>query len=587
MELSTENVPKELSTEDLPSDCGGSSSEYELSDFEYFSPSCDETNTETHNEPSLASDLLTFYITFNISVAAMKFLLNTLTKHKVANVPKSLYRLKKLDPVENNNTIQELQSGRFAYIGVTENLRLYLHRNQELLKTQDLLIRTKVNIDGLPLYRSSPLSLWPILMTFNEDIQPYPIAMHLGYRKPDLDDFIAPFIREVSNLQSEGVVIKKSSVKVSDVVFVCDAPARAHIQCVLGHASKKGCAYCRNEGVSLEDRIVFSSSVGEPRNDVSYQRMQENNQTRLSPITAIAGLHSDFPIEELHCVCLGVFRRMCYFYFSKVKSFTINCRLRKVQVDLLSQELKEIRNYTPSEFQRKPRPLNTDLVHYKGTEFRSLLLYFGPFLFKKYLSENAYNHFMLLHFAYYVFSSDRFSAYYNQAHRCLEIFVRQYAEFFGAHSISYNVHSLLHLHEFVIRFGPLGNFSAFRFENYLGRLKRRVKVTRYIFSHVMEQVLKLRYLSKASTHEIIFSDNAPNNVALVEQNVILVDELFPNGIVGGRKLIFRKDLFTYPYRSQQLGIGCYAVSRIVVKGKPNNKAIGFPHHNEIVVFPYV
>ena len=41
--------------------------------------------------------------------------------------------------------------------------------------------------------------------------------------------------------------------------------------------------------------------------------------------------------------------------------------------------------------------------------------------------------------------------------------------------MTYNVHSLIHLHNDCLQYGSLGNFCAFPFENALRHLKRRIR----------------------------------------------------------------------------------------------------------------
>ena len=570
-----------------------SSSADSCSEFssDYFSPDEDDVDSDsasTSDVPTLADDVYSFFSNFNVPVAGMKFLLTALNKHGISGVPKSLYRLRQVtNSRESKLTVQQLDSGLYSYIGIKDNLATHFSRVkivEEYCKESTVnIVNMRVNVDGLPLYRSSTVSIWPILVAFGSDRQCYPVALHFGRGKPTLDSFLDPFIQEVLMLRSDGLCIGNVQVKLGEVTFVCDAPARAHLQCILGHTAKKGCSHCDAEGRYISDRVVFPAVAGNPRTDEKYNRFEENNQVRLSPLTQIVGLKTNFPVDELHCICLGVVRKMFHFLFSKVKKST--CRLKDNDVQLLSEDILNFRKYTPAEFQRQVRSIKTDLMHFKGTEFRSFLLYFGPFLFKKYLSEKVYHLFILLHFSYYVFSSENYVNLHGHAHRCLEIFVKRFSDVFGEQSLSYNVHMLLHLHECVRRYGPLKSFSTFTFENYLGKLKRRVKVTRYAFSHILNQVRNVPCSLQSS--QLRFTTQPPNNFALFDGHVVKIDSVLNDGTVIGKTLTFRKDVYSYPYNSKQLRIGYYALSRKTVKGKPLNKAIAFPSDDEFVIFPLV
>ena len=101
-------------------------------------------------------------------------------------------------------------------------------------------VKAIVNVDGLPMFRSSPLSLWPILMSFGCSREPFPIALHYGFGKPSLMPFLQDFITEVKELRQEGYIFCGRIIKLGDLIFVCDARVRSHLQGVLGHTALKG-----------------------------------------------------------------------------------------------------------------------------------------------------------------------------------------------------------------------------------------------------------------------------------------------------------------------------------------------------------
>lgn len=61
------------------------------------------------------------------------------------------------------------------------------------------------------------------------------------------------------------------------------------------------------------------------------------------------------------------------------------------------------------------------------------------------------------------------------AQQLLEEFVKTFAEIFGEHLVSFNIHGLLHLAECVKLYGPLDDFSAYKFENYMQYLKKIIR----------------------------------------------------------------------------------------------------------------
>ena len=160
---------------------------------------------------------------------------------------------------------------------------------------------------------------------------------------------------------------------------------------------------------------------------------------------------------------------------------------------------------------------------------------------------------------------------------------------YGKQSLSYNVHVLLHLYEFVQLHGTLDSFSCFPYENYLLILKRRVKKTRWIFKHTLNQINDIRSLYIDSTvSDLVFSHLSPNNCAILSDGSVLVVSNINGNLVSGTLLAYSRDLYSYPYPSKILGIGFYSLSRTrLCHVAPFSKAICIPHESEYIILPYV
>jgi hypothetical protein len=373
-------------------------------------------------------------------------------------------------------------------------------------------------------------------------------------------------------------------------MFICDAPARAFLQCVKGHTSYEGCAYCRIVGVRENNRVVFLDRCQAPRTGESYSLMAESNQLCLSPLASLVNINQDFPPEYMHSVCLGVVRKIFKAFIMPSKGMRLACKLSVTQQLSLSNLMTSIAKYTPHEFQRRPRSLK-EFPHYKASEFRMLLLYLGPFLLKNFLPQQYYNHFLLLHFAIYVFVSDRLKHLYANAARCIEIFVNDMPGLYGKQSVSYNVHVILHLHESVLLHGSLDNFSAFPYENFLSLLKRRMKPTRFAFQQSLSQLINIRSLYTGPTDsQLKFSHKSPNNCAMLPDNTFVIICSFDTStacITSAQKLIFSRSLYSLPYDSCVLSIGYYTLSRSLVHNVyPVSKAICIPCDSEFLIIPY-
>ena len=102
--------------------------------------------------------------------------------------------------------------------------------------------------------------------------------------------------------------------------------------------------------------------------------------------------------------------------------------------------------------------------------------YLGVVVFKNYLSSAFYEHFLLLHVAIKLLSSAPWCFEDNDyANELLVHFVERSEELYSDFFVSYNVHSLMHLAADSFRFGPIDSFSAYRFENHYGDVKRYLR----------------------------------------------------------------------------------------------------------------
>ena len=77
--------------------------------------------------------------------------------------------------------------------------------------------------------------------------------------------------------------------------------------------------------------------------------------------------------------------------------------LDQVSVADINRKLMRMKKTMPSNFARKPRTLEKIKI-YNATEYRTLLLYTGPFAFRGVLRPVYYNHFLLLSVAIDLFS---------------------------------------------------------------------------------------------------------------------------------------------------------------------------------------
>lgn len=391
-----------------------------------------------------------------------------------STLPRTYRSLLKTPRVTN---LMDMGNGKFWYKGIYHSIvsRLsekYLHGREN--------IQFDVNIDGLELYSSSRAAFWPILGCLVDENEPFIIAVYYGEGKPPLEPFLRQFVDELSTLMQNGILFNDTLFCVEVRNFVLDAPARAFVKCIRGHMSKKACEKCHVTGIRYKNRQVFLDHDATLRNDEEFKLKIDaahHIPEITSPLEEIGiGMVSQFRLDEMHLLYSGVFQRWLEFILGKhgVNRGQISARDRVA----VSAAIDQVKPYIPVEFCRRPRNLSY-LGRYKASEFRRILLYDGLKVFSL-LDQNLYINYLFLQCGVYILSSPLLiekDGMIQIADFLLRSFVRHAADIFGNEFVSYYVHALCHLATECRTYLALSNFSAFKYENYLGIIKRSLRAT--------------------------------------------------------------------------------------------------------------
>lgn len=467
----------------------------------------------------------------------MDYLLQSL-KEEGVSVPSSVYMLNKMRSSSKVDVLCSVLKcgGQMAYLSIQDNLIFCIKNNLLLFEEKFNKLSLSINIDGLPLFRSSPVCLWPILFSFRNFSfkKPLPIAVYAGTGKPDFSGFLDQLCSELEKF-SNFVNIDGVFIKIEKLVFICDSPARSFLQSVKSHSGYNACCFCRIRGEHNGSKVIFPFSE-EPiaqRSDDLYKICQENNQLSLSPLAKYSSLKCAFPFEYMHLVCLGIVKRLIQSFLT-TNFGLLPCKLSENMKSLLNEKVKNLRGALPKEFRRGLRPFSQH-AYFKASEFRSILLYTGPVLFSEVLPVNYYNHFMYLHFSISVLCNSNYSYLYPQVRAVIREFLRDMGHLYTTSAYTYNAHCLSHLVDFVEIYGPLDSFSSFPFENYLHVLKQRIKSGSFVLSQSITAIQNIReiYVTTRSK-ELFFSCKYPDNCAVILYNgslkYILIDCIDSNCI---------------------------------------------------------
>ncbi|XP_064468847.1 uncharacterized protein LOC135383219 [Ornithodoros turicata] len=222
-----------------------------------------EQQSAHDGEQNLTSDLAEWAQEFFVTHKCLTGLL-----HKLRNQPSLSYlpRCAKtiLKTPRRCTGIAEIGGGKYCHFGVASGL-------QHVLKNSETphIISVAINIDGLPLTKSTKAQLWPILChIINCKSAPFPVGLFFGHSKPhDSNEYLRPFVDDMNSVLASGVQIHGVQVPVKLAAFICDAPARAYILHIKGHNARAGCSKCCTEGEYKEGRMCYPGMNAAPRTD--------------------------------------------------------------------------------------------------------------------------------------------------------------------------------------------------------------------------------------------------------------------------------------------------------------------------------
>lgn len=177
-------------------------------------------------------------------------------------------------------------------------------------------------------------------------------------------------------------------------------------------------------------------------------------------------------------------------------------KLQFSYIQEMSDLLEECNNYKPTEIHRTIRRLNY-IKLWKGSEYRTFLLYLGPVILKKFVDQDIYQHFLILMCAVRIVSSFKYKKYMNVAEILFKDYIRCYINLYGRGSITSNVHNLCHIVNDVKKFGPLPIISTYPFENILGHMKHMLRSGNLPLQQIAKRTLEFSKIGHLSTNSVV------------------------------------------------------------------------------------
>lgn len=187
----------------------------------------------------------------------------------------------------------QYQGWSIVYFGFKEKLKAIASQS----KLSDVTL--SLNVDGLPLFKSSTTSPWPKLR-------------HVTRINAE---FLTQTCEELSELLVNGIVTeegKQLNVKLSCVM--ADALARSLVKCTKTFRAYYGCDKCAERGIYTESyvRILKTKNLQTRTDETFRNQLNAEHHNGQSPFLNVPNIDMirSVPIDYMHSVLLGVMEKL-------------------------------------------------------------------------------------------------------------------------------------------------------------------------------------------------------------------------------------------------------------------------------------
>lgn len=261
---------------------------------------------------------------------------------------------------------------------------------------------------------------------------------------------------------------------------------------------KNGCQKCEVTGEydTVYHHMSFPNINAPLRTDETFrQRHQQPHHKLASPLEDLSiNMIKSFPIcDPLHLLHQGVMKKCIQRWIGKVKGY--QHKWSRLTTDSISQYLLEANKKMPSDIHRSVRGFD-ELSNWKGVEFRTFLMYVGMVALRPHLKNEEYEHFLLLCCACTMVSCNVYKSYIPVATNMFKVYVQQYIQLYGRHSISSNVHNLIHITDDLIQnnIDSINTISTYKYENSLRLLGMKLQSCNRPLEQISRRLIEIFHL---------------------------------------------------------------------------------------------
>ena len=372
------------------------------------------------------------------------------------------------------------------------------------------------NTDGIPVFKSSKYSIWPLYLAVNE----LPInkrwcsnnvvlaGLWFSSQKPNMMTFLRPFKESISHLYTKGVEMFSPDIpgnflcRALLLCGTCDLPAKVYNMIQFnGHFE---CTHCLQSGkqLSLGSNLTVhvypfipTNPTGPARTSEQLEKFSRQATEKGGVVSGIKGPSwlSTIPnynivdgncMDYMHCVLLGVTRMLLRLWFDSEHHGELwYCGTK---IEEANSKLLQIK--PPCTITRVPRSLE-HRSYWKASECRAWLLYYSlPVMFNILPGDYIGHHMLLVETVHTLLQSCITPTMLKKAEKLIQHYCFKLQYYYSERFMTANVHHLLHLPQVVSDFGPLFGYSCFPFEGLNGHLLKQIKGTQHVALQIIEAV---------------------------------------------------------------------------------------------------
>ncbi|XP_029176946.1 uncharacterized protein LOC114945028 [Nylanderia fulva] len=326
----------------------------------------------------------------------------------------------------NSDKYALLQKGNDNYSDITSGQVYTSLKDSGIIQLHDITLQ--ISSDGVQVFHSSSVSMWPIQVMINE--LPYRerrknmmlCGLWYGKEKPDMNLFLSLLVEELISLHEVGITRnvpgeEEIHIRVHTIASPVDSVARPLLQNIKQYNGSFGCSFCLHEGIHIEVgkgmTRVYPGYVKEPRTLHQHEVDCEIAvQTGTTPhgvkgptvlmLLPVFDITSSFTPDYMHSVLLEVTKTFTDAWFNSSnheKNWYIGNK-----VDLIDEKLLQIK--PPCEITRTPRSINERNL-WKASEWKNFLLYYSLICLQNVMPLQYVRHWFLFICSMHIFLQEK------------------------------------------------------------------------------------------------------------------------------------------------------------------------------------